>query len=127
MERIGKQRGLDPPGAVVQGDEAHLVALFVLHHPQGNDHAGDGLGVARRFQVDDALTGEAADLAFVFVDRVTGQVQAQGVFFTLEALLEGQLLGLAVVGVDIGVFFDEQPPNRSAWPLSWVRASARPP
>ncbi|MNZ91827.1 hypothetical protein D3C78_1108240 [compost metagenome] len=45
-EGIGKQRRLDAPGAVVQGDEAHLVALLVLHHPQGNDHAGDGLGFA---------------------------------------------------------------------------------
>jgi len=109
MESIGKQRRLDPAGTVVEGDKAHLVALFVLHNAQGNDHPGHGLRVACRFQVDDALTGKPADFAFVLVNRVTGQVQAQGVFFTLEALLEGQFLGLAVVGIDIGVFFDEQP------------------
>ncbi|MNF44176.1 hypothetical protein D3C84_252820 [compost metagenome] len=109
MERIGKQRRLNPPRTVVEGDETHLVALLVLHHPQGNDHPRHGLRIARRLQVDDALTGETADLAFVFVDRVTGQVQAQGVFLTFEALLESQLLGLAVRRIHVGVFLDKQP------------------
>lgn len=40
---------------------------------------------------------------------MTGQVQAQGVFFTLETFLERQFLGLAMVAVDVGVFLDEQP------------------
>ena len=39
---------------------------------------------------------------------MTGQVQAQGVFFTLETFLEGQLLGLAMGRVYVGIFFDEQ-------------------
>ncbi len=30
-------------------------------------------------------------------------------FLALETFLEGQLLGLAMVGVDVGVFFHEQP------------------
>eukprot|EP00659_Diplonema_papillatum_P014932 gene14931-biopygen14991 len=109
MECIGKQRGFDPARAVVEGDETHLVALFILHHPQRDDHACDGLGIPRRLQVDDALAGETPDFTFIFVNRVTGEVQAQGVFLTLEAFLEGQLLGLAMVGVDVGIFFDEQP------------------
>src|SRR3546814_7842396 len=94
MERVGKQRRLNAPGAVVEGDKAHFVALFVFHYPQGNDHTGDGLRVTSRLQINDALAGESADLAFVFVDRVTREVQAQGVLLTLKTFLESQLLGL---------------------------------
>ena len=100
-EGFGEQRGLDPSGAVVEGDEAHLVALLVLHHPQVDDQPGHRLGIARRLQLDDALAGEAPHLAFVLVDRMAGQVKAEGVLLALQAFLEGQLLDLAVVGVDI--------------------------
>jgi hypothetical protein len=73
-----------------------------------DDHPRNGLGITRRFQIDNALTGETANLAFIFINRVTGQVQAQGVFFTFETLLERQLLGLAMVRINVGIGFDEQ-------------------
>ena len=86
--------GLDPSGAVVEGDEAHLVALLVLHHPQVDDQPGHRLGIARRLQLDDALAGEAPHLAFVLVDRMAGQVQAEGVLLALQAFLEVSSLTL---------------------------------
>src|SRR5690606_15982062 len=95
--------------AIVEGDETHLVAFLVLHHPQVDDQPRHGLGITRRPQVDDALAGEAPHLAFVFVDRMAGEVETEGVLLALQAFLERQFAGLAVVGVDIRLGFGEQP------------------
>ena len=108
-EGVGEQRGFDAPGAVVQGDEAHLVALLVLHHPQVDDQPGDGLQLARRLEVDDALAGETPYFLLVLVDRVTGEVQAQGFLLAAQALLDGELAHLAVVGVHVGFRLGEYP------------------
>src|SRR5690606_34860893 len=75
---------------------------------RSSDLAGNRLGITRRAQIDDALTGETTHFAFVFVDRVAGEVQAQGVLLALQALLECQFPRLAVVGIDIRLGLGEQ-------------------
>ena len=69
------------------GDEPHLVALLVLHHSQIDDQPGDGLFATRRAQIDDALASEATDLALVLVDRMAGEVQAEGVLLAFQTFL----------------------------------------
>ena len=108
MKRLGKQRRFNARRAVVEGDKAHLVAFFVLHHPQRDNHPGNGLGITGRLEINNALAGKAADLTFVLVNRMTGQVQAQRVLLAFESLLERQFPGLAVVGIDVRIGLDEQ-------------------
>jgi len=116
MKRLGKQRRFNARRTVIESDKAHLVAFFVLHHPQRDNHPGNGLGITGWLEINNALAGKAADLALVLVNRMAGQVQAQSVLLAFESLLERQFPGLAVVGIDVRISLDKQPAKQVGVP-----------